>query len=147
MKTTRSKLLLLASTLAIAFLSPIFLSLPWYHLTGEGRSFTVYWGVVPSLPFVDSVPFAWPFAVAALLYGYCISARSLSLRWVLALGVAGVALHLLVSHVLLDATQPIPLSIYVGIYMRHAFPIIYAAFGFLLGRLLQSTATPNHALQ
>ena len=135
MKTVRAKLLFLVGTLVLAFVSFTILSLPWHRLTTEGRSFTVYFGVVPSLPFVDSVPYSWPFAVAAFLYRYLIGSWPVSLRWALAVGAAGVIVHCLVSRVQFVGSEPILLSSYIGVYMRHAFPLLYSLTGFLLGHL------------
>ena len=129
-------LILLAGSLIAAVVSMLFLTLPWYHLTAAGRTHAFYLGPLPLLPFVDSFPFSWPFAIAGFVCRRLDSSTTRSFLWTLGGAVLGVALYSCLVRVWF-ASSDVSTSIYLNVVFGFISPIVYALVGFLFAHLLR----------
>ena len=129
--TNRARLLLVGLTLATAFLSFLLLSLPWYRLVMEGRAFSAGGGI-----FFQSVPFAWPFAVAGFLLPSDDRSFRTAVIWLLILAASGTLLYSTVVRVSFAGAQEATLASYVHAYGRFLMPPLFEGMGFLSAQVL-----------
>ena len=135
MKQSQKDILISALTLAASFLSLLFLSLAWYHTAVEGRSFPSVGRSISAAPFVDSVPFAWPYLIAGFLFRQRHVARR-ALWWAVGTGLAGAALHALLVRAQFPPAAP--LDSYVYFYSRFLSAPLLTLLGFVIGHIART---------
>ncbi len=139
-KESRTDIIVLTCALAVSFLSLVFFSLSWHRAIIEGRSFPSLGGSITMLPLVESVPFAWPYLLAGILFRLRHSAGR-AFRWALGSGIAGAVLHsLLVSS---EFPPDAPALSYISFYSRFLSTPLFASLGFLI---IHVTRTRNERL-
>jgi hypothetical protein len=134
--TLATHVIFLIATLVVAFTSSILLTLPWFHLTSEGRTHPFYFGVLPLFTLVDAFPFSWPFAINGFILRR-LDSPGAAFCWSLGIAAVGVVLSWFLAHVRFASEGALFVD-YLSVGMRFTAPMFYALAGFLLAHLLRS---------
>ena len=134
--TTQGKLLLLIATLVAAFVSFQLFSVRWFQGMIDGRMFPVWWGVFPTEYMIQSVPFAWPFAVAGYLLGPSFSTPRAPVRWLLLFALLGSITYGLLTEDAFKQMRGMLSAHVLGVYTRACMPLLFELLGLLTARVV-----------